>query len=392
MKIDQELFENLVETEAQELAEEFQRLQSLDQLKGHLTKQQSDRRILLLINKDYRAINFEPRDSLFLNGVASLSLMEVIAAKENSGRYTYENQLFIWAKSKINGTEYTAAHIYAPAYNVNQYSSKLAIRLLILAMIIFWVAIWAALIISTAITRRIKEQQTRIQFQADHDALTGLKNRYFLANKLNELISSHKDDSFTVIIIAIDRFTEINHTLGHIFSDLLLKEFGRRMQTEFWSNDTVARFGSGQYSLLLPLTNISDWKVVIEKIERILIDPFLIQDLHIIADVNIGVSVFPQHASTAIEMLRCAEVAMYMANKSGTLYEFYNANNDPNSIDRLQLISELNYAIDKDEFELHFQPKVDIEKHELIGCEALLRWNNGARGRIPPDIFIPLAE
>ena len=195
-----------------------------------------------------------------------------------------------------------------------------------------------------------------------------------------------------MFFLAINRFKEINDALGHDFGDLLLKQFGSRLQAEFWDNDTIARFGSNQYALLLPLSDQSHWTIVTEKIRSILINPFLIQDVHVITDVSIGIAIHPEHGNTAARILRCAEVAMHSAKRSGSFFEYYDPEKDSNSIDRLHLISELNYAIGRDELELHFQPKIDIEKHELTSCEALLRWNNGARGRVPPDVFIPLAE
>ncbi|TNF37276.1 MAG: bifunctional diguanylate cyclase/phosphodiesterase, partial [Gammaproteobacteria bacterium] len=213
----------------------------------------------------------------------------------------------------------------------------------------------------------------------------------YLTSKINQFITARATSSLVIIIIGIDRFREINDTLGHDFGDLLLKEFGTRLKNEFWSNDTIARFGSDQYALLLPLSDQSHLDTVIQKIDKILKTPFMIQDIHIVTNVSIGISIYPEHGQTAATLLKCAEVAMYNAKKSGAFHKCYEPDKDPNSVERLQLMTELNYAIERNELTLHYQPKIDIERGDIISCEALLRWTNN-NGMIPPDIFIPLAE
>ncbi|MDH5485658.1 MAG: diguanylate cyclase, partial [Gammaproteobacteria bacterium] len=392
IKKDKDLLESLVRIEADEIAEEFQKSQSLEHLVSHFTGQRSDEHIWLLIDKNYQAINLEESSTDLISNLLKFSFQELVSNTDNAGIITFNNKDYIWAKSLLAGTGYTAVHIYSPIYNATDYFARLVTRLVIVGIIILWIAVWVSLVISTVITRRIKEQQKKIEYQSSHDAVTGLQNRSFLTKKVEDIIEMKAITSLAVIIVGIDRFREINDTLGHEFGDRLLKEFGRRLKEEFWSNDTIARFGSDEYALLVPLSDHSHWEIVVYKIEKILNTPFLIQDIQLVTDVSIGISTFPDDGDTAAKLMKNAEIAMSMAKKSGSFYECYDKDKDPNSVERLQLISELGYAIERGEFELYFQPKINIHKHELVSCEALLRWKNPDRGMVPPDIFIPLAE
>lgn len=386
------LLEDLARIQSEDIAGQFRNVESLQQIAAKLKNQSSADHLMLLLDSGYNIIRPAASDDRALPSFVNQALREMAVNDKASGKFDLVDNTYTWLQSKPAKTNLTIAHIYTSVNNAKLYQSKLIKRLVVMAIIIFWIGVWGALIIATVITRRIAEQQEKIEYQASHDMMTGLHNRNYLASKINQIIASKKIPSLSVIIIGINRFKEINNTLGHDFGDILLKEFSMRLKSELWSHDTVARLGSDQYALVLPLSDHAHWEVVIGKIEKILQEPFTIQDIRIVTDVSIGISIFPSHGKTASELLRYAEVAMYSAKKSGMLFACYETSKDPYSIERLQLIGELNNALDNNELELHFQPKIAIDSLKLVGCEALLRWNNPSRGRIPPDVFIPLAE
>ena len=385
------LLENLVSMEAQEITGRLEQNKSSNKVEDLIANDQPNYTRLLL-DESWQPVISNVNDLYISAQQLNDLLLELETQTNNSGIYQIDDQSYIWARSALSDNKHTLLLIYKSPKQLEKDFSRLATRLIVVASVILWIAVWVALIMATIVTRRIKEQQNQIEYQASHDVVTGLQNRSFLANMLDKTITQHPASSLSVILIGIDRFSEINDTLGHDFGDLLLKEFSVRLQQEFWENDTIARFGGDQFALLIPLSDASHWAIVTNKIEKILQEPFMIQDIHIITDVSVGVSIYPEHGQTAAQLLKSAEVAMYEAKNSGAFYELYQPDKDPNSVDRLQIISDLSYAIEKREFELFYQPKLDIDSQNLVGCEALLRWNNPSRGMVPPDIFIPLAE
>jgi diguanylate cyclase (GGDEF)-like protein len=206
------------------------------------------------------------------------------------------------------------------------------------------------------------------------------------------LITESNSQSVGIVTIGFNRFREINDGMGYAFGDKLLAAFAQRLREEFWSRDTVANFGGDQFSLLLPIKEQAHWNDVVKKVRDILSVPFTIQDINILVDVSMGISLYPDDGKDSLTLIKCAEIAMHNAKKMGLFYECYSIENDPNNIDRLEMISELNDAVKRDEFELYYQPKIDIKEHALIGAEALIRWDNPKRGFVRPDIFIELAE
>jgi diguanylate cyclase (GGDEF)-like protein len=201
------------------------------------------------------------------------------------------------------------------------------------------------------------------------------------------------DSPFALAILDLDRFKDVNDTLGHHVGDRLLELVAARISGALRPGDMVARLGGDEFALVLPF--ISDDRSaadVASRVRQALVEPFTLEDVLLELEASIGIAVFPEHGVDVELLMRKADVAMYLAKEHHTGIEVYDPARDHNSADRLGLLAALRRAIDAHELELHYQPKVTLADSEVIGVEALVRWNHPVRGYIPPDEFIPLAE
>jgi diguanylate cyclase (GGDEF)-like protein len=241
---------------------------------------------------------------------------------------------------------------------------------------------------------RIGEREEQIRHQATHDALTGLPNRTLFLDRLSHTIAEarRRAELAGMIMMDVDRFKEINDTLGHHFGDDLLVEIGRRLQETLRGNDTVARLGGDEFAVTFLTRAQSGATDVAEKITRALETPFLLGNVPIEVDASMGIALCPIHAEDAGTLMKRADVAMYDAKKNHLPYALYEPGRDDHSLRRLTILSELRHAIERDELTLHYQPKLDVVSRRAVHAEALVRWTHPVHGRLAPDEFIPLAE
>jgi diguanylate cyclase (GGDEF)-like protein/PAS domain S-box-containing protein len=232
--------------------------------------------------------------------------------------------------------------------------------------------------------------------QALHDGLTGLPNRRCFRERIEQAIAvSHRDGvGLAVLLIDLDRFKEINDTLGHHYGDLLLVEVARRFESVLRRTDTIARLGGDEFGLLVEDLKESqvDVRTTLRRILAALEQPFQIDDLPLHVEASIGVALYPAHGTDVDVLLQRADVAMYVAKETGVTHALYEEELDRHDTASLTLLSELPRAIRARELVLHYQPKVDTRTGEVASVEALLRWQHPTRGLIPPLDFIPLAE
>jgi diguanylate cyclase (GGDEF)-like protein/PAS domain S-box-containing protein len=253
---------------------------------------------------------------------------------------------------------------------------------------------WVGIAILRDITER-KVQEAELERMALHDALTGLPNRTLLNDRIENAIRSARRarEQMAVLLLDLDRFKDVNDTLGHHVGDLLLTEIGPRLQQPLRNSDTVARLGGDEFAiLLLGPTDLEMACRVAERIVEALRRPFAIRDLALEVGVSIGVALYPEHGLTAHELLQHADVAMYAAKRDHLGFVVYSAEADTHSVRQLTLTGELRRAIEDDQMVLEFQPKIDARTAELAGVEALVRWQHPEHGAIPPDEFIHSAE
>jgi diguanylate cyclase (GGDEF)-like protein len=240
----------------------------------------------------------------------------------------------------------------------------------------------------------IQEREERIIYQATHDSLTGLPNRALFLDRLEQSIALAKrsNTKIALAMMDLDRFKEINDTLGHFYGDRVLVEVGARLDAVIRESDTVARLGGDEFAVMFNSADEKTIAIVIGKLLDAFRDPFNLGEVRIDVDTSIGVVFYPPHGEDPRTLLQRADIAMYEAKNSQIDYAVYERGKDENSIERLSLMSELRQAIQNDDLVLHFQPKVDISSATTIHVEALVRWNHSRRGLLGPDSFIHLAE
>jgi diguanylate cyclase (GGDEF)-like protein/PAS domain S-box-containing protein len=246
------------------------------------------------------------------------------------------------------------------------------------------------------ITERKRAEEV-IAFQAFHDLLTGLPNRTLFLDRLELSITqaNRRNQRLGVMFLDIDRFKLINDTYGHPEGDLLLKEFALRVRQCLRSGDTLARQGGDEFTVLLPDINSAEDVVTIAK--KMLVElkrPFTVAERDFLATASIGIAVYPEDGDTPEDLIRNADIAMYQTKAQGKDgYVEFQASMNTNHIERISLENDLRLAIKQgDQFELHFQPQINLAQARVIGLEALIRWNHPTQGLISPDSFIPLAE
>lgn len=243
-------------------------------------------------------------------------------------------------------------------------------------------------------------QLKELEFRASHDLLSGLPNRLRLERTIAEHISQRRGPGGepghgALLLIDLDRFKEINDTLGHAVGDTLLLRAARRLQTEMQQacGATVARLGGDEFGIWLP--DAADVGMAESGARRALAAitaPFDVSGYRLEIGASIGIALYPEHGESATELFRRADIAMYQAKRTGAGCEVYNAEEDPYSPARLGLMSQLGSAVRAGEFVLNFQPRLTLTDRKLAGFEALVRWQHPQLGLLPPGQFIPLAE
>ncbi len=253
-------------------------------------------------------------------------------------------------------------------------------------------------LISRAIRYSIERKRAEqgMRYLAHYDSLTGLANRTLFRERLDRaLIRAKRSQSQVAILyIDLDRFKQINDTLGHEVGDDILVDISKRLTTCIRQDDTVARLGGDEFMLMLENINSqNDAALIAKKIIDVLVKPCMANGRELFITPSIGITIFPNDHMEANELLKNADAAMYRAKEKGrNRFQFYTEGMNQDSLQRMDMEASLRRALDNNEFVLHYQPKFDIKTQALTGAEALIRWNHPKMGMVPPFDFIPLAE
>jgi len=241
-----------------------------------------------------------------------------------------------------------------------------------------------------------KAETEALQYRALHDPLTGLPNRTFLRERLEESIRAGEREMkpCAVLLLDLDGFKSVNDSLGHEAGDRLLQQVGQRVRAILRKADTVARYGGDEFAVVpWGATDVERAVLIAEKILQTLEKPFGIDDQPVNVDASIGIAVFPQHADDADALMRRADVAMYTAKRARGGFSVYSADQEGGENgERVPLVGKLRYAIDQFELLLNYQPIVSAVDGKPAKVEALVRWGHPSHGLLPPDDFIPSAE
>jgi diguanylate cyclase (GGDEF)-like protein len=249
---------------------------------------------------------------------------------------------------------------------------------------------------------RSVDEHTRLeallQHQASHDTLTGLPNRALLQDRLKQAIASatRSPSPIWIIFVDLDRFKLVNDSLGHKAGDAMLKQVATRLQSAVRESDTVARLGGDEFVLILPERVDGSGSLsaaVVQRILDALARPIIVEGHEFVTTCSMGIAVYPDDGADGETLMTRADIAMYSAKEAGrNNFRFYAPAMDERLLERLRLEGELRHALERNEFELHYQPQVDLRTGRIVGMESLLRWNHPELGMIPPGKFISLAE
>ena len=268
------------------------------------------------------------------------------------------------------------------------------------SLVVLWLLLFR---IVHATSRRLRSTALENARLALLDSLTGLPNRRLLADRMQRAIDRAADDpeaKVGLILLDIDRFKDINDTLGHDHGDELLQQVAERLRHDLRDDDVVARLGGDEFAILLPdVRTVANAERLAMRVRGLFSRPFELSDIALHVETSIGVACLPDHAADASSLMRTADIAMYAAKHHRTGVSVYSPTADDSSPARLVLLGELHRALEsrgdpgaEPQLELHYQPKIELATQRTVGLEALIRWRHPARGLLPPGSFVPLAE
>lgn len=242
----------------------------------------------------------------------------------------------------------------------------------------------------------LKEHQRQLEFIAHYDALTGLPNRVLLADRLKQAIahSHRKGDSLAVVYLDLDGFKAVNDQHGHDMGDQLLVNISHRLKEVLREGDTLARIGGDEFVIVMvDLDQPTDYKTVLNRLLDVAAEPVILDQQYLRVSASIGATLFPQDNVDADQLLRHADQAMYIAKQAGkNCYHLFDVAKDIAVKTQRESLEHIRIALDKNEFVLFYQPKVNMRTGEIIGAEALIRWQHPERGLLSPATFLPVIE
>jgi len=238
--------------------------------------------------------------------------------------------------------------------------------------------------------------QEKLHHLATHDVLTDLPNKLMILDRLTHAIeqSSRNNLKIALMFLDLDQFKHINDSLGHITGDTLLKTVAIKLQDCIRNSDTVGRFGGDEFAIVMEgLKDVSEINVVAQQVLDAVSEPLVAEGYEIISSASIGVTIYPDDGDNVNTLLKNADVAMYRAkDKGGNSVQFYTQDMTTHARQRMEIQHRLNHALERNEFLLHYQPRIDVKTGKITGMEALIRWDNPDIGFQNPDSFIPILE
>jgi diguanylate cyclase (GGDEF)-like protein len=280
---------------------------------------------------------------------------------------------------------------YAPIRKGIDHTIRLTNLILLGALALLYAALFP---IAYKTSRRLRRQAEENRQLALHDHLTALPNRALFLDRAEHALqhARREREQATVLLMDVDRFKEINDSLGHQSGDLVLQQVASRLRDIFGEKDTLARLGGDEFAVVIPGASADESQFAVDRIIATLEQPCLVRGLPLQIEMSIGMASYPEHGDGVETLVRNADIAMYVAKRSSSHHAVYLPEQDVYSPARVALISELRRAINERELVLHYQPKLNLRDGSVTGVEALVRWRHPTRGLLAPREFIPLAQ
>lgn len=268
---------------------------------------------------------------------------------------------------------------------------RLALRFGLAGTLIAWLSVWGGGFLAALVLQRLEESRSSLVRMATTDALTGIMNRTTFQHRVKEAIG-RREGQGVLVIIDLDGFKEVNDTLGHAAGDALITDVARRLDGCGGPGDVVARLGGDEFGWWMPGVGLSEAAEAVGRASEVLRQPIAMGGMELKVLCSAGLCAYPSQATAFSELFVRADTAMYHAKGNGQLLAVYDPAIDPNSRERLALVTDLQTALERREIHAVCQPKIDLRTGELCGLEMLARWEHPRHGAIGPDVFIPLAE
>ncbi len=348
---------------------------------------------ILVVQKDKKILYLAGNIKLSLDVIAE-HLQAAYADSSKHGLIELDGTQYYWATSSLPDAQYQLVMLEPAHSEEQQIASALRLRLISSGFVIIWLAVWVSLLLSSKISRELESKNEQLKHIALHDSLTGLPNRTLLADRMEQVLlqSIRNNQPFAFFLLDLDRFKEVNDTLGHHFGDELLKQVSQRLSDAIRDNDSIARLGGDEFAVLLPQTDINGAQLCAQRILDAMEAHYFINKISTESKASIGISLFPEHGNSSESIMQFADVAMYQAKKSQSGYAIYDKAQNKHTVRRLQLITDLRKAIEKNKITAQYQPIINYKQEKVISLEALARWHHPEFGNISPDEFIPIAE
>lgn len=328
-------------------------------------------------------------------------LQKVIPFQQNdnvNGMETIQGDYFLW--QIVNGNGYTI-HFYHVANSIKATLSYIIKRLSITSIIVIWIAIWCALTLSFWMSKRVESKNDALVKLATHDQLTGLPNRLYLVDMMQKIMPNTKSTEHltfdsTVIgslfVIDLDKFKEVNDTLGHSAGDALLKEVALRLSNTLSEGHVLVRTGGDEFLIWAQGLSPKNAANIALNLVKICDEPIMINYLAVNTGISIGIAHYPLHGSNAEALIANADNAMYEAKQKRCGWVIYNEKETRDGHQRLRLRADLSEAFNQYQIKFYYQPKVDLMTGDIAGVEALARWYHPKDGILNPFHFIDLIE
>ncbi len=345
-------------------------------------------------------LNFKIRDkSHIINGEEYAPLLELINSRANTNTrhdvITYQNTTFAWSQAQDGDRQLTVLVVkkLSSLDTTMDYISK---RLSITSFLTFWGAIWAALIISGVVARKVELSKSVLVHMATHDSLTSLPNRVLLITKIEQFIKKNNlqrsPKPAALLMIGLNNFKKINDSLGHSAGDSVLRTIASRLQTIANKNCVVAAYGGDKFVCWIENTSFENIFKIAQKISRLCHRPIRLNTEYFELNSSIGITEYPTDSTDWEALLNNADIAMHRARNMRMSVAKYQQEDTSNKKLQLVLQGQLQTAIDKQQFVLFYQPKVELISKKMMGVEALARWQHPTEGLLYPDSFIDLIE